>query len=105
MSKDQDNQNSTTIKQKDEEVRADTKIDMNQSCVIKNHHLTIEDFIGQDLEAGKMPIDELNSLRSLNISDTHLLDPSVVEEQHDYAISSSMTSRNNINDEMEDKNR
>ena len=52
-----------------------------------------------------MPIDELNSLRSLNISDTHLLDPSVVEEQHDYAISSSMTSRNNINDEMEDKNR
>lgn len=58
LNKDLNNQNSTTIKHEDEEVKADTKIDMNQECVLKNQHLTIEDLLGQDLEACQMPIDD-----------------------------------------------
>lgn len=62
----------------------------------------IDDLLGPDLETGQIPIEVPISFRALNIIDSHLLEPSLVEEQLDCAIPSSMTFRNNIEDKIED---
>ena len=40
----------------------------------------IDDLLGPDLETGQIPIEVPISFRALNIIDSHLLEPSLVEE-------------------------